>query len=442
VSEALDKIRVAPGQLPVEGEESAYWDSQFAIRQVTYDALVLDARLRQSLAVVRSLGRRGLRVAAVGSSGGLPTFTSRWCQQAFICPADEGTEAYFHYLEQLLDHSGACVLITSSDATLALIRRYRKQVEQRTRVALAREPALGIAINKERTLEAAKKLGISIPRVVNVKVVSEVAEALREIGLPAVIKPSESWAWDKQHGMRLASKLVTTPEEAWHVVEELEGFGITMLFQQFISGRRESISLFYASGQIYASYAQRHMRIVGGESALRESIAVPPDIGGQAERLVREIELEGCAEVEFRRDDAGNPYLMEINPRLWASTELAVRSRVDFPYLLYQWASGEKIDTVKSYPVGGRLRYLKGDILNVATSLSTSRQQGIPERDVTPPARAILDFCLSFFSPVGYDCLDWKDPLPALTSIVDFVREVLRWAGKILRKKGNITSNV
>lgn len=435
MSDALDKVKDVTYQLLVEGEESSRWNLQPATRQATFDALVLDARLRQSLATVRSLGSRGLRVAAVGSSSQLPSFSSRWCQQAFICPADEGTEPYIPYLEQLLDHIGARVLITSSDATLALVRRYRDRLEQRIRIALAKEPALGIAISKERTLEVAKQLGISVPKGVNVKTVSEVPDTLREIDLPAVVKPAESWAWNKLHGMRLASKLVTTPDEARHVVEELESFGVTMLFQQLISGRRESISIFYAYGQIYACYAQRHLRIVGGESALRESIAVPPDIGGQAERLVREIELEGCAEVEFRRDDAGNPYLMEINPRLWASTELAVRSGVDFPYLLYQWASGEKIDMVKSHPVGGRLRYLKGDILNVATSLSTSRQQGIPEREVTPPARAILDFCLSFFIPMGYDCLDWKDPLPALTAIVGFVRDVLRWVGKSLRRK-------
>lgn len=431
MSEALDKVRDATYQLP---EETTYWDSQLGTRQVTYDALVLDARLRPSLATVRSLGSRGLRVAAVGSSGGLPTFSSRWCQKAFIFPAEEGTEEYFPYLEQLLDHIRAGVLVISSDANLALIRRYRERLEQHIRIALAREPALGIAINKERTLEVAKQLGISVPKGVNVKTTSEVAEALREVGLPAVVKPAESWAWNKQHGTRLESKLVSTPDEARHVVEELESFGVTMLFQQLISGGRESVSLFYAYGQIYACYAQRHMRIVGGQSALRESIAVPPDIGGQAESLVREIDLEGCAEVEFRRDDAGNPYLMEINPRLWASTELAVRSGVDFPYLLYQWASGEKIDMVKSYPVGGRLRYLKGDILNVATSLSTSRQQGIPEREVIPPVRAILDFCLSFFIPIGYDCFDWKDPLPAWTAIVGFVRDVLRWANKRLRR--------
>jgi predicted ATP-grasp superfamily ATP-dependent carboligase len=367
----------------------------------------------------------------------VPAFSSRWCQQAFICPADEGAEEYFSYLEQLLDQLSVRVLMASSDATVALIRQHREQLEQRVHIALAKEPALGIAINKERTLEIAEQLGLNIPRATSVKAVSQVEAALDEIGLPAIVKPVESWGWNKQEGMRLTCRLVTTLEEACLAVEELTRFGGTVLFQQFISGRRESISLLYAGGQVYARYAQWHTRIVGGESAVRESIAVPADIGDAAERLVREIDLEGCSEVEFRRDSVGKPYLMEINPRLWASTELAVRSKVDFPYLLYQWASGEKIDMVKSYPVGGRLRYLKGEFLNIAAAFVPSRQKNKQELEVTPPARAILDFCLSFFTPMGYDCVDWRDPLPVWTAIVGFVRDIFQWIRKSLCRKAS-----
>ncbi len=399
-------------------------------KQLTFDALVLDATLRQSLATVRSLGSHGLRVAALGTSDQLPTFSSRWCQQAFVCPADEGTDEYLHYLEQVLDRAGGCVLITSSDATIALIRRYRERLEQRVHLALAKEAALGIAISKERTAEIARRLGMRVPRAASVGSVSEVDAALREIGLPAVVKPVESWAWNGQQGVRLACELVTTPEEAQHAVEDLTRFGGTTLFQEFISGRRESISFFYAHGQVYARYAQWHTHISGGQSSLRRSIAIPQDIGDQAERLIREIELEGCSEVEFRRDDAGKAYLMEINPRLWASTEHAVRSGVDFPYLVYQWASGDKIDMVKNYRIGVWLRYLRGDITATRAAL---RQRGKP--GIASPARAICEFCFAFFIPMKYDYVDWKDPRPAWKAMVGYFREISQRVGRRLTRK-------
>jgi predicted ATP-grasp superfamily ATP-dependent carboligase len=154
---------------------------------------------------------------------------------------------------------------------------------------------------------------------------------------------------------------------------------------------------------------------------LRQSIAIPEDIGEQAERLVREIELEGYSEVEFRRDSEGKPYLMEINPRLSASVEVAMRAGVDFSYLLYQWASGDRIDHVKSYRVGGWMRYLGGDVI---TTIQSFTQRGRP--GVTPPTQAILGFIGSFFLPMGYDYVNWKDPVPAFAATADFCNYVLR----------------
>jgi predicted ATP-grasp superfamily ATP-dependent carboligase len=407
--------------------------SQLATNLLPCEALVLDAGLRQSLVTVRSLGSRGPRVAALESFDDVPAFSSRWCQQKIVCPADEGTEDYLAYLEQVLGATGARVLITSSDGTVALIRRHREQLEQRVRIALAREPALEMAVNKERTLEIARELGLAIPKGVTVKTVSDVGAALREIGLPAVVKPSESWMWGEQQGARFLAQLVTTPDEALRAVEELTSLGGTLLFQQFLSGRREAVNFLYSSGQINASFAQWAKRTdppLGGSSVLRQSINIPPDIGEQAERLVREIDLEGYSEVEFRRDSAGIPYLMEINPRLSASVELAVRAGVDFPYLLYQWANGEGVDAVKSYRAGGWMRYLEGDI---ATTVASVQQRGRP--GITPPMRSILDFCASFFVPMRYDYLDWKDPLPAWTATADFARRLLRWMGKAFQRR-------
>jgi len=409
---------------------------QPARRHVTYDALVLDAQLRQSLVTVRSLGHRDKNVAALEVSSLLkkrvPTFSSRWCQRRYVAPSyEENTEPYLTYLLQMLDYTGARVLITSADGTLALIREHRETLEQRVRIALAKEPALEVAINKDQTLEIAGRLGLGIPRGVTLKAESEVPAALGEVGLPAVVKPIESWLWGEngQQAVRLICQLVTTPEEARKAVRELTCFGGQVLLQQFLSGRREAVSFLYANGEMYARFAQWARRTqppLGGTSVYRQSIALPEDIGYQAEQLVRAIELEGYSEVEFRRDSAGKPYLMEINPRLSASVEVAVRSGVDFPHLLYQWANGEKIDRIESYRTGIWMRYLGGDIITTIQALHQRSRPG-----VDPPARAVLDFFLSFFTPTGYDYVEWRDPLPALVATTSFIH---RHMGRFLAK--------
>ncbi len=431
MQDSLDKTSITNTILPQKGEQVA--GSLYPERgSQAYDALIMDAKLRQSLVTMRSLGRRGMRVAALETSGliakskSVPTFSSRWCQRAYIAPAyEQDTEPFLTYLKQLLNNTGARVLITSSDGTLALLREHRAELGQYARLALAKEEALDIAINKDKTLEIAGRLGMGIPRGVVVTSVAEVKEAIRDIGLPAVVKPNESWLWGEQQGVRLISQLVTTPDEARRAVEELTQPGGTVLFQQFLSGSREALSFLYAGGEMYARFAQWAKRTqppLGGTSVYRQSIAIPDDIGGQAERLVREIDLEGYSEVEFRRDSAGKAYLMEINPRLSASVEVAVRAGVDFPYLLYQWASGERmerVERVEGYRVGGWMRYLEGDLLTTCQTLS---QYGRP--GVTHPIPAFAEFFAAFFVPAHYDYVDWKDPLPAWTATTEFADRV------------------
>src|SRR2546428_2092363 len=120
-----------------------------------FDALVLNAPLRQSLVTVRSLGRRGLRVAAVATVSNAPAFSSRWCQQGFVFPAMEATDAYRARLEEWLGRTGARVLSSLHHRTIALLLAHRARLEQRVRLARAVEGALTMAGNHERTLAVA-----------------------------------------------------------------------------------------------------------------------------------------------------------------------------------------------------------------------------------------------------------------------------------------------
>jgi predicted ATP-grasp superfamily ATP-dependent carboligase len=428
------KNKTLPSSVPDTG--TMEHPAQQHQRNVTFDALVLDAKLRQSLVTVRSLGRHNKKVAALEVANALelsrhvPAFASRWCQRSSVAPSFvRDVEPFLTYLQQWLDNTGARVLITSSDGTLAVLREHRARIEQHgAHVALAGEPALSIALNKDQTLEIAEKLGLGIPRGVMLRSVDEVTEAVRDVGLPAVVKPAETWQWGEQRGMRLISILVTTPEEARQAVEKLTQNAGVVLFQKFLTGRREAVSFMYAHGEIYARFAQWAMRThpqLGGTSVYRQSIPVPKDIGEQAERLVREIELDGYSEVEFRRDHLGKPYLMEINPRLSASVEVATRAGVDFPYLLYQWANGEPIDHVEGYLPGGWMRYLEGDILATVQSFIN---RGRPE--VTPPVQALYEFLSAFFIPTGYDYVDWQDLAPASHAVYEFMDRVWYKLGK------------
>jgi hypothetical protein len=67
------------------------------------------------------------------------------------------------------------------------------------------------------------------------------------------------------------------------------------------------------------------------------------------------------------------------------------------------------------------MRYLQGDVM---TTLAAFKQRGRP--GVSSPVRAVLGFGLSFLRPMDYDFFDWRDPVPAVRAMSDFIRDLRR----------------
>jgi predicted ATP-grasp superfamily ATP-dependent carboligase len=386
------------------------------------DVVLLDADLRQAVATVRSLGSAGLRVGAFDASRHTAAAASRFSAGFGVLP-DHASDAV-GYLERVLDLVRAepfPVLIAAHDGAIETLRSARAELACHAVLALAGEEALEIAVDKRRTLALAADVGVEIPRAVEVNLEADVADAVREIGLPLVVKPLRSWAGTR----RVACSVVTSACEALARLRALLGAGVrTVLFQEWVPGRREAVSLLVDRGRPLVRFAQvadRMFPTVGGSSVVRHSIALPADAVTAAETLVLTAGLDGYSEVEFRRDRAGRPVLMEINPRLSASVELAVRAGIDFPLLLYRWARGLAVEPSNGYRVGARMRWLGGD---VRWLLETARSQGRP--DVLPLHAAAGAFVGECFRPSAYDYLRHDDLRPSVLATTKFLTRRLR----------------
>jgi predicted ATP-grasp superfamily ATP-dependent carboligase len=406
-------------------------DTAPAGKRTALDVLLLDAEYRQTLAALRAYTQMGLSVGVVASAGeasGAPSFASRYARVRAIVP-DFATnpDGYVDALLELLELYPARMMLPAHDGSIEALRPRRAEIERMTALPLASEAALEVAINKTRTLEVAEQVGIAIPRSLPVTTLEEARAAFRAFGPPTVLKPMQSWAENETGGTRLSVNAVLTEEDAEREMRYILESGGQAVAQEFLPGWREAVSIFYANGQILARFAQRSYRefpVLGGVSTLCESIAPAPELVEPAERLVRAIGLEGCSMVEFRRDRAGKPILMEINARPAGSLALAVRCGVNFPQLLYNWVMGRPLQPVESYRVGKRLRWLSGDIWNLNQVID---HQGQP--DVPPSGRAIRTFFTDFaLRPSKLDYVSVRDMRPAL---IEFRHVVIR---PLLRK--------
>ena len=385
------------------------------------DVLVADAAQRAALVAVRELGKGGLTVGAVDSQRYAPGLASRWSTVSAVVPDFSlDRDGYVDAILQICAERRPTALILAHDGSIEALRQRRAEVASVVGLALAPEDALAVAIDKTQTLAFAETLGLRAPRGCVITERDQARAAIDEVGLPAVVKPTRSWVQGAGLGTRLIPVMVKTPAEALAAIYAVLAEGVDVLLQEWLPGDREALSFFYARGRTWARFAQRADRTyppLGGNSVLRESIPMPADIAPAAERLVAELGLEGYSEVEFRRDRQGRAALMEINPRLSASVEIAVRAGVPFPRLLYDWASGEPLDDVSGYRAGLRMRWLGGDLRWLHSVLAQPAGPDSPSR-----GRALAGFAADFARPTAYDYLDRRDPRPSLTAATGVAR--------------------
>jgi predicted ATP-grasp superfamily ATP-dependent carboligase len=387
----------------------------------SYDVLILDARCKQSLASARSLGRAGLRVALgeCSSECNQPfpvlSFRSRYSARNVVLPDISGNGAEFGaaVVEFVREHPTRVVLPTCDEAVVAMMAQRERLAELGCVLALAPNSVLDVALDKDRTLAVARSLGIEYPKTIRIDSVEDLPTVLGEFGFPFVLKPTT--AWTGQTANRIVPEEVIDKAEAFEVAQRSLDAGAGVLAQQWACGRREGASLFVVDGEVLAScahVAHRTSPALGGVSVMRESIPMPADIYAAAVNLVTTIGLQGVCEVEFRRDADNRPLLMEINARLAGTIENAVHSGVDFPLMIWQWATGLPVDRSGGYRTGVRTRWLQGDMRWL---MNNQRRVGRP--DSVSRARGLWIFTTEFFRTRHYDCLDRRDLGPVLAEL-------------------------
>jgi len=382
------------------------------------DALVLDLDTRGGLAIARSLGRAGLRVAVGARDAHAAGLRTRYAERIVVLPSPEDDfDAYADSIVATAREHAPAVILPCIDVSVAALHRRRAELEPHAAPAVGAAQAVELAISKPRTLALATELGIATPQSLFARDGDAIERAVRELGLPVVVKPEESWRDEAGGGTRLSPALVATEGEL-EAARQLA----PALVQELIPGVRETVKLFRVDGDVIARFAMRIHRTwppLGGSSVLRESIALPADALAASELLLDAIGLDGYSEVEFRRARDGRPVLMEVNPRLSQSVELAIRAGIDFPLMQHAWARGARVSPVERYTVGLNLGWLAGDGRLVAGAVLRRGPAPLPSR--VEAARGLLAY-LGGTTIEGFDRADLRPSLGAISFVAGSLR--------------------
>jgi predicted ATP-grasp superfamily ATP-dependent carboligase len=392
--------------------------------------LVTDAGRGSGMAVIRSLGRRGIGVVAADSSRLSPGFVSKYVIGRVVYPSpDSGADGTVSALVKGAKEHGVDLVVPVGEDIVVLLSDARDAFPQRARLALPDSASLEIVRDKLETVELAARVDVPTPRTALARDADEALAQTSDFRWPIVLKPRASRA--VRPGGTVDAFGVTYAADRHELAERMQEFEgrSAVLLQEYCVGEGHGIGLLTDSGRPLAAFQHRRLREVpftGGPSSLRESVALDKRLLDYSLRLLGALEWTGPAMVEFKveRDQA---QLMEINGRLWGSLALAVKSGVDFPGKLVDLylGRGERLSapTLK-YAVGVRSRDIGLELTWIGSVLGRSRPYPFLP---SPRRREAVRAALRLLDPRdGFDVMSVRDPLPGLAEVMTIVRKVSR----------------
>src|SRR4030095_5672639 len=156
--------------------------------------LVTDAPSNANLAVVRSLGRRGIPVGVCGFEGEFNlSFHSRYVQERLHLPSPALDPAGFlESLQALLVTGKYPILFPTTERTIQLVAAHRERFPPWMRIPIAPREAIETVLDKEATLALAQRLGVPTPRTWCPEGPTALAGVLAEARYPVIVKPRQT----------------------------------------------------------------------------------------------------------------------------------------------------------------------------------------------------------------------------------------------------------
>ncbi len=372
--------------------------------------LLTDAQQRKTLAAIRSLGKKGVEVIAAEETRWATSLFSRYCGRALVSPNPaRRPEEYFIWLEGVLRKHPCDVLFPMDDGSMEVAVRYRGQLERLCRLPIPRDESYFTAADKARAVMAAREAGLDCPETIVLKSLDELDRAASSLAFPVVIKPRKS------SGSRGIVAVQRKEDLAGQYLKVHREYPFPLIQEYINPGEKFDVCLLFDySSRLKASFVQREVRCFPperGPSTVQESVW-RPDLVEMAAHLMRKLNWQGVAEVEFMVDPRnGRAVFMEVNPRFWGSLHTAILAGVDFPWLLYRLAVDGDVKEVSTYTAGVRCRWLlPGDILHFIYNKNRF--------SMDPP------FFSTRNSGLHDDIVSLEDPLPALGFFLACLRYV------------------
>jgi predicted ATP-grasp superfamily ATP-dependent carboligase len=333
-------------------------------------------------------------------------------------------------LRNIIIEKNISVLIPVSDMTIFAVLKHQSAFDDLVNLPLVSFETYWAASNKSNLIEIAKKLDIPAPATINIDpaIVDTLSKNIDKLIFPVIIKPQASI---QQHGEILRKtgvRFASNREELQQIITTDTSFTTPYMLQEVISGDGIGIFAFCVKGEIISVFSHRRIREkppYGGVSVVCESTQPNPSALESSRKLLKALNWDGVAMVEFKCDANRNntPILMEINARFWGSLQLAIDAGVNFPMQLYNLSQKATVPNAKAI-LPKRSRWLLGDLDHLLIRLKMPPDHPLYPQRLVDKIGAVAIFVLEFLQGSTIEELRYGDWRPFWHSLKKWIKNV------------------
>jgi len=369
-----------------------------------------------SLALARSLGRRGIPVWFFNSGHPIALF-SRYVRRSLAWPAGVSDQIQCLLETGERNQLRGWTLFPGGDQEAELLARHHSTLADFFRLTTPVWEVMRWANDKRMTYRLAANLGIPYPWTYYPAGREDVATLEGPFPMilkPAITAPRNAFTQAKAWRVNSSRELLERYDQACSLVSPGR-----IILQELIPGsgdRQLSYAALWGENGPVASLVAKRLRQYpidfGYTSTFVESVD-EPQVSCAAERLLKAIGYTGLVEIEFKYDTRVGRYkLLDVNGRAWNWHGLGRRAGIDFPYLAWLQSRNEPLPEARAR-AGVRWMHFSRDVVAAMLEMREGR--------LSPRA-----YLRSLRGPAELAVFALDDPLPALFDIPLQLRSLWR----------------
>ncbi len=309
-----------------------------------------------ALMIAQSLGARGHEIIGCDSVGMTVLSFSKFVEknETYACPIKSPEKFIDDLIEIVKKHKpddDRNYLLMPSFREVKLIAKHKNRFPDCITIAAPSIESIKKVTPKDNFAKTVKDLSVESPQTWLPENEDDLSKISKELSFPVFIKPADDV------GGRGISKIENEADlHAGFKKLKAEYPDQQILVQALSKGVDYCFCGLFDNGELVAHMTYHNVQKFPAETGagvVRETVE-DQRFADIAQKLMKPIKWHGVAEIDFMWDETEQhiPEMIEVNPRFWAGLDHSVKSNVDFPHLLYQMFTGQKLDGARDANIG------------------------------------------------------------------------------------------